>query len=479
MSTNQRPLLVRLRWLAAIAAVVSGGMATHLPYVLASDCLDADAAVVTMMGSHFAHGEIAPFLWGSRYMGALEAWALIPFSWLGGSSDLFSACIAALCLTVVQVVCVARIASRAGGQVFVAVMLLTATSALTAFAQTTLYGGRLAATTLVLLALDTIQGKPTAWRALLSGALTGAALYGDHLAIVWAMPIALAAYRNRRLGRFVSAALPWVALDRVCFALTTGPKPGVADPWEWPRNIKLLLQDGLPMLFGVDWAAAKRTDFVPPAANATWIVLSTATASLVVFAAARLARQYRTNGILDFVFVPIATAGIFVLAAYDAQSTRYLAAAWPAVAILASIAAGSRRVVGIVGAVITATNMALSVAHDTFHLHGSAAGRVCRTDLSTIANALTDAGVRGVWADYWDAYRLGLFMNERLPFAPFLGVDRRPVWARLVREASPVAYLLTDERAPLSLREALDRVGAARRVGHYDLYVLPHSLPDP
>ena len=100
--------------------------------------------------------------------------------------------------------------------------------------------------------------------------------------------------------------------------------------------------------------------------------------------------------------------------------------------------------------------------------------------MSETATALTDAGVHGVWADYWDAYRLGLFMDERLPFAPFRGgVDRRHVWTDLVRQARPVAYLLTDARGPRALREALDRVASARRVGRYDLYVLPQSLEEP
>src|ERR1019366_4816559 len=48
---------------------------------------------------------------------------------------------------------------------------------------------------------------------------------------------------------------------------------------------------------------------------------------------------------------------------------------------------------------------------------------------------------------------------------------------RLVRDARPVAYLLTDDRAPSDLRSALDRAAVPRRVGHYDLYLLPQSLP--
>jgi hypothetical protein len=471
-----------LLWMAATVVIVAGAMATHLPYLFASDCLDSDAAVVALMGRHFAHGEITPFFWGQRYMGALEAWVLMPVSWaswLGGRNALYTACLVALCLTAVQAVFVARIAARAGGSVFVAVLLVTTSSAITAFAQTTLYGGRLAATALVLAALDTIQARPTTRRVVLSGLLTGVALFGDHLMIVWAIPIALAAHRNRNIVPFLAAAVPWVVFERLCFTFATGPRPGIADPWEWPRNIKLLVLDGLPMAFGADWAAAKQSDFTPPVPSVPCVALSLATASLALCALVWVTRSWRTKLVVDLALVPLATAGMFVLAAQDTESTRYLPPAWPALAILASLAATSRPALGLVGAVITAANMALSVAKDTFHPHGATAGEACRAELSATASVLGDAGVRGAWADYWDVYRLGLFMNEELPFAPFRGVDRRREWTSLVRQASPVAYLLTDARAPKELREALDRVATARRLGRYDLYVLPQSLPAP
>jgi hypothetical protein len=456
----------------ALAAAI-----THVPYVLASDCLDSDAAVVTLMGHHFAQGDLSVFLWGSRYMGPLEAWALVPFSWLGVPMGLCCSCIAALALTAIQAICVARIAKRVRGQVFVAVLLVTAAPALTAFAQTTLYGARLAATTLVLVALDTIQGGPGARRAVVSGVFMGLALYGDRLMIVWVLPVALAAYRLRRLGCLLAGALPWVVFERMCFALTTGPKPGVADPWEWPRNIQMLLRDGIPMLVGADWAAARQADFIPPAASAGWVALSLATAASIVCASIWLGRHRRAPEVADLLLVPAATAGLFVLVACDTQSTRYLVPAWPALAILATIAAKSRPAVGVVGALVTAGNMALSVADDTVHAHGRASGSACGDELRVVAKALSEEGVQGVWADYWDVYRLGLAMNEQMPFAPFRGVDRRPAWTRLVRDARPVAYLLTGDRAPSDLRSALDRAAVPRRVGRYDLYLLPQSLP--
>jgi hypothetical protein len=296
--------------------------------------------------------------------------------------------------------------------------------------------------------------------------------------MVWTLPIALAAYRARSFSRFLAGALPWVVFDRVCFALTTGPKPGIADPWEWVRNIKMLLREALPMTFGADWAAAKQVDLVPPVASAAWVALSLATALLTLCAGVWLVR-HRTKEIRDLALVPLATAGLFVLAAQDIQSTRYLAPAWPALAILASIAATSRPIVGLVGAVVAAGNMVLSVAEDTFHAHGATSGLACRAELTATAGALDDAGVHGVWADYWDAYRLALFMDERIPVAPFRGVDRRPAWTSIVRQASPVAYLLTKERAPSELRGALDGLATARRLGRYNLYVLPQSLPNP
>jgi hypothetical protein len=474
---NSTRLRVALQWIALATLIAAGAVATHLPYVLASDCLDADATIVTLMGRHFAHGEIVPFFWGQRYMGALEAWVLAPWSWLAGPSGLVASCLVALALTAVQAVFVARITARAHGRVFVAVMLVVTTSALTAFAQTTLYGGRLAATALVLAALDTIQGVSTGRRAVVAGALTGAALYGDHMMLVWALPIAFTAYRARTLGRFVLAAAPWLVFDRVCFALTTGPRPGVADPWEWPRNLHLFVVDGLPMMFGADWAAARRGDFVRPGPTGAWVVLSLAMAVFAAWAIAWLASHWRANGIAELLFVPLATAGIFVLAAQDVQSMRYLPPAWPAVAILAGLAAASRPALGFIGAVVAAANMAVSVAEGTVHAHGGASGRACRAELSATASAVRGAGVGGVWADYWDAYPLALFMDERVPFAPFRGVDRRPAWTSLVRDARPVAYLLTNERAPSTLRDALDHLTAPRRVGRYDLYVLPESLP--
>jgi hypothetical protein len=451
-------------------------IATHLPYVVASDCLDSDAAVVTLMGRHFAHGQmLSPFLWGSRYMGALEAWALVPFAWVG-LGRLAWACVAALCLSTIQVACVARIARYWRGDVFVAALLAAAPSALVAFSQTTLYGGRLAATTCSLLAVAILCGESSVRRTLLAGLFTGAAIAADHLMVIWAVPIALAAHRSGTLKCLVVAIAPWVVAERILYAITTGPKPGVADPWEWPRNIKLLLLDGVPMMFGVDWLGGGRSDFSPPAPSAVWVAASVVTVGFAVCAIAWFAKRMPERSCGGLVLVPLMAAALFVLAGYDIQSTRYLAPAWPSIAILAAVAAARRPALGLLGAAVATFNMALSVSGDLVHQHGAVAGRSCRATLVETAKAVTHAGVHGVWADYWDAYRLGLFMDEEMPFAPFAGVDRLHAWSDAVRQARPVGYLLGDG-APADLVQQLASSDKPIRIGSYTLYALPESLP--
>jgi hypothetical protein len=475
--SSTTPDRVVLKWIAACAVVVAGALATHFPYAVAADCLDSDAAVVTLMGRHFAHGDkIAPFLWGSRYMGVLDVWALVPFD-LAGARGLTGACLAALSLTLIQTICIVRIARRLHGHIFVAALLAVTTSAVTAFSQTTLYGGRLAATTCSLLALDLVYGRRTPARAALAGCLIGAAVYADHLMVIWLLPLGVSTYRARSLKFLAATAAPWLVFERICYAVTTGPKPGVADPWEWPRNIKLLLFDGAPMMFGMDWLAARQHNYPPPVASIAWILASMATLGFALGAFLYLARHGRTQEVAELFLVPLATAAIFVLAAWDIQSTRYLAPAWPAIVILVSIAAAKRPLFAIAGAVVMAVNTAFSVRGDPLHAHGAAAGRACRAELSETSKALTDAGVQGVWADYWDAYRLGLFMDEQLPFTPFApGVDRYHEWSDEVRKASPVGYLLDESSAPPGVRDALAGAALPTRVGRYLLYVVPESL---
>ena len=469
-----------LRFVAVGLILAACALATHLPYVVASDCLDSDAAVVTLMGRHFARGDmLSAFLWGSRYMGALEAWVLVPFVWVGWGR-LAGACIAALCLSAIQVICVARIVRHLRGHVVVAALLAAAPGAAVAYTQTTLYGGRLAATTCSLLALSIMYGKPTIHRTLVAGLFTGVALFADHLMIIWAVPIALAAHRSGTLKSLVASVTPWIVVERIFYMVTTGPKPGVADPWEWPRNIKLFLVDGLPMMFGIDWLAGRRIDFYPPAAGVIWVATSLATVGFAGCAFVWLARRIRTRQGAELFLVPLATAVLFVLAASDIHTTRYLAPAWPSIAILASVAAARLPALGLLGAIVAAVNMVLSVQADALHQHGAAAGQSCRAMLAETAKALTDAGVQGVWANYWDAYRLGLFMNERMPFAPFAGVDRLHAWSDAVRRAHPVGYLLGDATPP-SLLQQLEQGGRGGRpiqIGSYRLYVVPDSLPE-
>jgi hypothetical protein len=478
-----RPAPAAVLALACLGTVVVGvALATHLPYVAAAACEDADAAVVTLMGRHFAHGEPTVFYWGQRYMGALEPWLLAPLAWAAaGSLGIAGNAVVALALTSLQLVCVARIARRLRGSVLVALVVGAAGSSITAYAQTALYGGRLAATTCAILALDVIQGGRSLARAIGAGTLFGVALYGDHLMVVWAVPIAFEAYRARKLPLLAIAALPWFVFDRVFYALTAGPKPGIADPWEWPRNVKLLVTDGLPLFFGADWLARSQGNFVAPPASPLWVVTSLGTLAFAIAAAVWLGqRARRLPAAAAITVVPVCAAGLFLLGAYDVESTRYLPPVWPAVAIAAGVVASARPILGAIGAAVTALNMTLSVNADTLHAHGAVAGRACRAELDEVAAQLTASGVQGVWADYWDAYRMAVAMDERIPFAPLAGMNRQPAWVDLVRRAHPVGYLLSDANRPPppQLRAALDATATPTRFGRFALYVLPTSLPE-
>jgi hypothetical protein len=474
-----RPAAVAQACLAA-AVVLGVALATHLPYAAATACENADAAVVTLMGRHFAHGELAVYFWAQRYMGALEpaAVALLQLP-AGGNLGIAASALVAYALLAVQLFATARIARRLGGSTLVALVVAAGGSAITAYAETVFSGARLAGSAFAVLALDTIQGGRGRARAVLAGALFGLAFYGDHLMVVWALPIAFEAYRRRSVFAAGIGAFPLFLFDRFFYAISRGPKPGIADPWDWPRNAKLLVADALPMFFGADWLARPQHHFDPPEPDAIWVVTSLATLGFAIAVAVWIARSARrVPSAAAIAVVPAVCAALFLLGGADIMSTRYLPPVWPAVAIAAGVVAAARPVTGAIGAAVTALNMVLSVHADTLHKHGAEAGQECRDEKDEVAARIRAAGVQGVWADYWDAYPLALWMDESVPFAPFAGMDRYPAWTDRVRQAHPVAYLLSDadRPPPPALRAELEAATTPVRFGRFQMYVLPESL---
>jgi hypothetical protein len=64
----------RVRLAAGFASVLLAGLALRLFFVFTTHAvLDADEAIVGLMGRHILHGEFPIFFYGQKYMGSLEA----------------------------------------------------------------------------------------------------------------------------------------------------------------------------------------------------------------------------------------------------------------------------------------------------------------------------------------------------------------------------------------------------------------------
>ena len=69
-------------------------------------------------------------------------------------------------------------------------------------------------------------------------------------------------------------------------------------------------------------------------------------------------------------------------------------------------------------------------------------------DITSLESHLASQSVTHGYADYWGAYTLDFLIKERLTIAPYNGLNRIPSYSKMVKKASPIAFIFPREHAP-------------------------------
>jgi hypothetical protein len=486
------------RELVALTAIAVLGLAVHGWFALGADALDTDRSIVLLMARRFAEGDLSPYFWQQNYMGALEPLLLAPLALVGWASPAAAAVVGVLITAALAGLSVA-LARRLEGLAWLALLFWAIPPAVVAHHHVALYGARLTATLLVAAALLIALRARSRGAWLLAGALAGLAYFGDHLMIAWGLGAMWVAARRGELARFAMGALPVVALDTIAAVLTPAIHlAGPNDPSAWLANVPLLFGATLPQLFGLLLGRAPGPLFEPATSlvpgGRAWLAL--ALPGLVALGAlvATLARRWRPlraggeseRGLAleALLLVIAATLGLFALVGGggDRWPVRYLVPLWPAISVLAAVAAGQWRPRVRALAAVAVLPAAFTLFADRSWPRGGDADEA-RAEAAAVRDAVARAGVGAVWADYWDAYRMALHNGESPPWVTLRIIQRLPDQASAAERAGPVGYLLRrgDREVADSLARAeqrgVIRVRSSEEVGRYRLIVADRSVP--
>ena len=484
---------------AMLATIALVGLALHTWFALGADALDSDRALVLLMARHFAQGEFTLFFWQQNYMGALEPLLLTPLALLGWATPT-AAALVGIAVTASLAALSVALARRLGAPPWMALLLWAVPPAVIAHHHVALYGARLVATLLAVSAFTLSLRTRSVGTVVALGALTGLAYFGDHLMLPWAAATMYVIARRGYLLPFAAGALPLVTLDTVAAVMTPAfHLAGPNDPTGWLGNVPLLFGSTLPQLFGILLGRAPGPLFEPETALVPtgWIWLLFTIPGTVVLCSLflSLVRDRRTwfgtravdSGIAaqGLLLVCLLGLGLFVFVGGggDRWPVRYLVPLWPAISVLAALAAGKWRPALRPAAALVALPALFTLYSDRSWPRGADGDRP-REEALAVGRAVGNSGAQAVWADYWDVYRMVLLAGESPPWVTLRIIERRPDWVTEARSASPVAYLLRS--GDLEVRERLrgaEERGAIWRIstqdlGPYQLVVTDHSVPD-
>lgn len=470
----------RLRVFGASAVLVLLTVFTRFPLVLSADCVNADSAVVLLMGRHFAAGELTPFFWGQRYMGAIEPALLMPLGWVGLITPLAGELFTLAC-ALLQLWQVTRLARLLGAQPFVAGLLFAFAPAVPAIAQMSLNGARHACISLCLWAFERAisSQKPDARAWLGTGAILGVAFFGDHLNAAYALPIVYLAWRKQCLRPLLIGFLPIVAADFTLAALSAEGRHSLPqDPRSWLGGVRLFFASALLRYLGMEW--------LDPAAKvpAGWFWKLTTLGGVAAFGGVVFFLFRRLRGsegaslpVRALLVTTALVAAFHMIGALDEESSRYLLLGITPFSLVAAWGLAGRRVWLLV---VVVGGLLLPRIPSSARLHATAVarGEACAENMTELMALLRRMQVRAVWADYWDAYPLALASHEAWPIALPLRMNRRPCWTHRARQESPIAYVVPNERHPLYARvRAAAPEAEWVAVGERRVTRLPHALP--
>jgi phosphoglycerol transferase MdoB-like AlkP superfamily enzyme len=391
-----------------------------------------------------------------------------------------------------------NLARRLGGAPWVALLLWAVAPALVVHHHVALYGARLAATLLVLVAFawSLRAQRRGAWIGV--GIVVGTAFFADHLMLLWAAAVVFVAARRGALRPLALGAVPVAALDVLLSSLTPAVHlSGPNDPGHWLWNVARLFGVALPQLFGFLLGRAPTPTFealtplVPQ--GLLWPALALPGAAALAALAVTLLHHRRgifgaaapLGGTAAQALLLACAVGlglfVFVGGGGDIWSVRYLVPLWPAISVLAAVAARrwSARLRPLAAVAVLPAAFTL-VADGAWPRAGD--GAAARAEATLAGEAVLASGAEAVYTDYWDTYRLELLTGSAVPWLTLTIIERHPEAARAALQASPVAYLVRPGQTQ-ALEGLADAPGQGirtveeRDVGRFRLVVTERPVP--
>jgi hypothetical protein len=474
-------LQVKVRWdrvgfrhgdLAVVGTLLGACVLASLPPLLNAEGTQSDAAVVGLQAMHLLRGETSWFLWGSGYQTSVDSWVAAGFFRVLGVTPLalmLSAFVGYLALLGFAYATLRRRFAPWSAALLVTPLVFMAPPVhIYAF-----YPPRQASLTLVFAALWLLDGatraRSSVRRAAIGGAVAGLACFADPYALLFLpafVVLLLLLARDARVesaGRLrLAAGLAGLVAGLVPFWLlshSAGATHGVFqfDPAASQRHVRLLVEQCLPYLLGVD---VQR--FVPGKGVVAWQAppffhrlsifgACSLVAGIVIGGLAAIhrrdARDARRLGAAGAVMLPV-TLGAFALSvmAMDRLSARYLVA----IVLMAPFALAP--VMRISGRRVLATMLApylVSIAVAGWLGYGDNVDGVRirlengrAEDERRLAQLLHAHGIRYGLADYWVAYRLTFLFHEDTILVPWHAhLDRYVPYRRAEEAERTVAYV--------------------------------------
>ncbi len=426
--------------------------------------MNADEAIVGLMARHVLLGEFPAFYWGQEYGGSLEAILAAPLLAAAPTSvaavkavpQIFHLVGVGLCYVIGR-----RIATREAGLLAGALFWMwPAFSVWWSTKESGFYGVTVVAGLAAWLLALRIDERSRARDWALLGFVAGQGWWASPQIAFFLLPLGLWLLLRRRASpagisiATVTAAVgaaPWIYANvRSDWASFIVPPVPTADPY--PARLASFFVEALPAFLGLRLQGEFGHWFFDPVGMVAFALTIGLLATALFLHGHLLVRL----GIVLYPFV-------YAISPLSRGEPRYLYLLAPMLAFLLATALKvnwQRLGVVVVMSALAAANI---VAMDEGQIGTPAAPDVLISgDLRGLAGDLEEANIDTFYADYWIAYPVTFYSQERVIGTPFKGTLRNEDWAAQVRGAEGSRYVVADGSETANIvRQAFLVAGAA------------------